>query len=204
MSTKPKISIKSKKSEENQTNVEIQEKKIPAFLQAVNERREQIKTKVSSRSSIRRPGLRRSIFFMTISTNMSINSMIPEHQIEFREQFENTCREFFYDNNGKEVSDLMELRDSKEVNDQYQNIPLYERIEDADIHYKTEIGPRGILHAHARVTTSQRAVNVKLDYNGLREWFHQKLGYKIYFHNDPIKDIKQTLDEYIDKQIEYY
>ena len=206
MSTKYNIKIK---SNVKKPQVDIQDEPIsksePAFLKAIKEKREVKKVKIPSRASNRRPALRRSIFFMTISTNININTLIPDHQKEFHDDFQDACREFFYDNDGKIVSDHMELRDSKEVNESFQDIPLHERIVSADINYKVEVGPRGILHCHIRMTTSQRAVNVKLDYNSVREWFFQRLGYKIYFYREnSLTDIKTTLDDYIDKQMEYY
>jgi len=156
----------------------------------------------TARPSNRKPPLRRTNLFLTISPNITLNHLAPEAKDEFIHKFEEACDDFYNRAIGEE---LVELKDSAEVTPKWQEIPLLKRVESAAIDYVIEVGEqKGILHSHASYFTSHRAVNMKLKYSEIYKWWENKLGMKVYFHSEIVRDSKMSLRDYMSKQSDQF
>ena len=157
----------------------------------------------SRKRGIRKPPLRHTQLYITVSTNLSINHMNADRREELLNNFEQACDEFF----GSVLPlQMIELKNSKEETDEYKNIPLIQRFEGAPyLKYGTEIGTKkNIPHCGALFKTSHRALNVKLNYSEIHKWWDDRMGMKIYFYSEPIRNNTGNLEEYIQKGLNDY
>ena len=77
---------------------------------------------------------------------------------------------------------------------------LIKRMVSAKADYVIEVGPdSGKLHSHGMLCFSKRGVDTKLDYEAIKKWLEEKMGFPVYFKNEMWRDAKKNLKEYIAK-----
>ena len=147
--------------------------------------------------------LKHSNWFLTINSQKNMFSFSENEKKRIIEDFSKAVREFF--NEKLQVHEFMKVEGSKqgEKFNMPRNEPreeLIKRIKETQIKFVIEIGPDSHkLHCHGLVAISKRGIDTKLDYNRIREWFEEKLGYKIHFDAKLYNDAQKSLENYISK-----
>ena len=147
--------------------------------------------------------LKHSNWFLTVNSQKNMFSYSENEKKKIIEDFSKAVREFF--NERLRQHEFMKLEGSKQGEkfnlprtDEHEN--LVKRIKDTQIKFVIEIGPESHkLHSHGLVALSKRGLDTKLDYNRIREWFSEKLGYEIHFDAKLYNDAKKSLEDYINK-----
>lgn len=168
---------------------------------------EEIKIDEKSKKKKRNPPqtcpIKHSNWFLTINSQKNMFSYSENEKRKIVEEFSKAVREFFNEKLCKH--EFMILGGSKQGEkfdlpfmDSREN--LVRRITDTQIKFVIEIGPESHkLHSHGMVAVSKRGLNTKLDYNRIREWFKEKLGYEIHFDATLYNDAQKSLEKYIGK-----
>lgn len=147
--------------------------------------------------------LKHSNWFLTINSQKNMFSYGENEKKKIIEDFSKAIREFF--NEKLAGHEFMKVEGSKQGekfkmprNDSREE--LIKRIKETQIKFVIEIGPESHkLHSHGIVALSKRGVDTKLDYERVREWFKEKLGYEIHFCAKLYNDAKKSLEDYISK-----
>ncbi len=153
------------------------------------------------KTSGNKPPKRHSNFFITLNTQKNINALEPDAQEELKKKFEDVLDEFFKN----KLKDLIKLQGSKTGAKfgwpvDCTREELESRVEKVKVDYVIEIGPQsGKLHSHAIICFAKRAVDTKLDYTGIREYFAEKMGFDIYLKSVIYNDAQANLKSYIEK-----
>lgn len=142
-----------------------------------------------------------SNFFVTINSNKNMASLAPEEYNATLNKFKEVITELF----NVEIKKFIILSGSK-IAEKF-GMPcdapreeLEKRIESAKIEFVFEIGEQTHkLHTHGMISLRKRGTNSKLDYDGIRKWLEEKLGYVCHFQSLLYRDAKQNLQTYISK-----
>jgi hypothetical protein len=147
------------------------------------------------------PPKRHSNFFLTINTQKNINTMKAGEVDQLKNKFSQALDKLFHE----KISGLIKLNGSKTGvkygwKEDVTREELEKRVEHVKIDYTMEIGPEsGKLHAHAVICFAKRACDTKLDYDGIRKFFNQELGFEIYFYSQVYNDASANIKNYIEK-----
>ena len=174
----------------------FQAKRIEKSESTVSEQQHEPKKKKSNKCP-----LRHSNFFITINTQKNMNSLSVEESAHLKEKF-NSVMDRFYN---EKLKDFIIMKPSKSC-DTYGLEPnpsqeqLAARVEKASAEYVIEIGSEsGRLHSHGIICLSKRGCDTKLDYEKIRSWLQESLGFECHFYNTMFRDAKGNLLEYIKK-----
>lgn len=145
--------------------------------------------------------LKHSNFFLTINTQKDMSKLQGDEYNNLLDKFKKVMDEFY----NVELKNFVIMGGSK-IGEQYglpKNAPreeLEKRIEKATCEYVIEIGPNSHkLHSHGMLCFAKRGVDTKMDYDKIRNWLEEKLGFTCHFKNELFRDAKKNLQEYISK-----
>ena len=147
--------------------------------------------------------LKHSNFFITINSQKNMLSYPELEQKKLVHDFTNAVREFY--NSKLSTHEFLLLEGSKQgekfkLDRDASREDLMKRIKDTQVKFVIEVGPESHkLHSHGMVAISKRGVDTKLDYNRIRDYFKEKLGYDIHLNVRLFNDAKKSLDAYIEK-----
>lgn len=146
--------------------------------------------------------LKHSNFFFTINTQKNLNTMNSEESNSLNNKFREVMKEFFY----VKLKDFVVMSGSKQA--EGFGLPrnatredLEKRIEKANCEYVIEVGPQsGKLHCHGMLCFAKRGVDTKLDYDKIRTFLEEKLGFICHLQVQLFRDSKKNLQDYISKK----
>jgi len=147
--------------------------------------------------------VRHSNFFITINTQKNVNGMNAEEAQVLKKKFEEVMDEFYY----QKLKDFVIMKGSESgvkygFKKDATKEELATRITKAKAEFVIEIGPeKGTLHSHGLIAISKRALDTKLDYEGIRTWFREKMGFEIHFKSILYRDAQANLSDYIRKTV---
>ena len=145
--------------------------------------------------------LKHSNFFLTINTQKDVSKLNENEYKELLEKFKTVMDEFY----NVELKNFVIMSGSK-VGEGYgmpKNAPreeLEKRVEKATCEYVIEVGPNSHkLHSHGMLCFTKRGLDTKMDYDKIRNWLEEKMGFTCHFKNELFRDAKKNLQEYIKK-----
>ena len=147
--------------------------------------------------------LKHSNFFITINSQKNMLTYPELEQKKLVHDFTNAIREFYNSKLGTHEFLIMEGSKQGEKFNLARNAgreDLMKRIIDSKVKFVIEVGPESHkLHSHGMVAISKRGVDTKLDYNRIRDYFKEKLGYEVHLNVRLFNDAKASLEAYIEK-----
>lgn len=154
-----------------------------------------------TRSKPKQCPLKHSNFFFTINSNKNMSSMGSDEYNATLSKFKEVIGEFY----NVELKNFIIMQGSKMgteygLSKDVSREELEKRIVEAKCEFVVEIGEQSHkLHSHGLLALSKRGLDTKIDYNKVREWLEQKLGYTCHFNNQLYRDAKKNLQAYISK-----
>jgi hypothetical protein len=147
--------------------------------------------------------LKHSNWFLTINSQKNMNSYGEIEKKSIVEKFSSVVREFY--NQRLRTYEFLKVEGSKQgesfnLSRSEPREELLKRIKDTQVKFVIEIGPESYkLHSHGLIALSKRGLDTKLDYNKIREWLKNQLGYEIHFDVQLFNDAKKSLETYMQK-----
>lgn len=107
-------------------------------------------------------GVRTSLWFVTINTNIPLQSKSQEEANKVIQMFDEVLEEIL-----PRFGDFLEIKNSKTAaengfSDAMEDLCSPQRILEKELKYATEIAPNGRLHAHISFRLKKRGVDTKL------------------------------------------
>ena len=167
---------------------------------------EEVKSEEKPKKQRKKPQtapLKHSNFFITINTQKNMQSLQKDEYDKLVSDFQTVIREFY--NDRLKNLDFVIMEGSKQGESfgmprDASRDELIKRIKNIEAKFVIEVGPESHkLHSHGMIAMSKRGLDTKLNFNTIREWLKERLGFECHMNVKLFSDAKKSLENYIEK-----